>query len=207
MQPSRIGTMLPLLGLIAGTGTIAPEIDDGTIIHLLAKPISRPVIATTKFLVAASLLALFAAVPNFLAGYPAAPLDRGSRTASRWGPDRRHRLRGGVPAAGRDDPARGHDRHHLRAGLGGPGRRLRPRRAEVLHPAVGAVLRRRDVVLGVPPSVITLSFAVPALLIVTIGSVVWAGQRLRSTPSPGTSRSLPPHVRPLNRGRTCSVRI
>ena len=67
MQTFAIGTMLPLLGLIAGTGVIAPEIDDGTIIHLLAKPISRPVIAQTKFLVAASLLALFAAVPTFIA--------------------------------------------------------------------------------------------------------------------------------------------
>ncbi|GAA3317271.1 hypothetical protein [Nonomuraea dietziae] len=34
--------MLPLLGLIAGTGVIAPEIDDGTVLHLLSQPISRP---------------------------------------------------------------------------------------------------------------------------------------------------------------------
>lgn len=69
MKTFAVGTMLPLLGLIAGTGVIAPEIEDGTIIHLLAKPISRPVIAVTKFAVAASLLIVFAAVPTFVAAY------------------------------------------------------------------------------------------------------------------------------------------
>ncbi len=69
MDKFAIATMLPLLGLIAGTGVIAPEIDDGTIIHLLSKPISRPVIAGTKFLVAASVLALFAAVPTYIAAW------------------------------------------------------------------------------------------------------------------------------------------
>jgi ABC-2 type transport system permease protein len=69
MQTFAIGTMLPLLGLIAGTGVIAPEIEDGTIIHLLAKPISRPVIALTKYAVAASLIAVLAAVPTYAAAY------------------------------------------------------------------------------------------------------------------------------------------
>lgn len=77
MRTFAIGTMLPLLGLIAGTGVIAPEIDDGTIIHLLAKPISRPVIAQTKFVVAASMLALFAAVPTFVAAYLLVNLESG----------------------------------------------------------------------------------------------------------------------------------
>ena len=36
-----IGTVLPLLALLAGTGVIGPEIDDGSIIYLLAKPIPR----------------------------------------------------------------------------------------------------------------------------------------------------------------------
>ncbi|MEV0592088.1 ABC transporter permease [Nonomuraea cavernae] len=69
MEKFAIGTMLPLLGLIAGTGVIAPEIDDGTIIHLMSKPISRPVIAQTKFLVAASLIALFAAIPTYVSAW------------------------------------------------------------------------------------------------------------------------------------------
>ena len=54
---------------------------------------------------------------------------------------------------------------------------------------------------------IKLSFAVPALLIVTLGAVFWAGQApARLLPH---RRRVDPsrHVRPLSRGRTCSVRI
>ena len=39
-----IAIMMPLLGLIAGTGSIGPEIDEGSIIYLLAKPISLSLI-------------------------------------------------------------------------------------------------------------------------------------------------------------------
>ena len=31
-----LGTIVPLLGLIAGTGAIGPEIDDGSIVYLLS---------------------------------------------------------------------------------------------------------------------------------------------------------------------------
>ena len=34
-----LATLIPLLGLIAGTGAIGPEIDDGSIVYLLAKPV------------------------------------------------------------------------------------------------------------------------------------------------------------------------
>jgi ABC-2 type transport system permease protein len=63
-----LGTMVPLLGLIAGTGAIGPEIDDGSIIYLLAKPQSRTVIILTKLWVAIGCTVVFAAVPTFLAG-------------------------------------------------------------------------------------------------------------------------------------------
>ena len=69
MQGLAISAMLPLVGAIVGTGVIGPEIDDGTILHLLSKPIPRPVIVFTKFVVAASLLVLFGAVSTFLAAY------------------------------------------------------------------------------------------------------------------------------------------
>lgn len=39
-----IATMVPLIGVIAGTGAIGPEIDDGSIVYLLAKPVKRPTI-------------------------------------------------------------------------------------------------------------------------------------------------------------------
>lgn len=64
-----LGTMVPLLGLIVGTGAIGPEIDDGSIIYLLSKPVSRFHIATTKFAVAAGIVTVVAAVPTLIAGW------------------------------------------------------------------------------------------------------------------------------------------
>ncbi len=63
-----LGTMVPLLGLIVGTGAIGPEIDDGSIVYLLSKPVSRFSIATTKFAVAAGIMLVTAALPTLLAG-------------------------------------------------------------------------------------------------------------------------------------------
>jgi ABC-2 type transport system permease protein len=60
------GALLPLLALLAGTGVIAPEIDDGQIMYVLTKPISRPVISTTKFLVAVVIVIAFGVVPIFV---------------------------------------------------------------------------------------------------------------------------------------------
>ncbi|AWI29883.1 ABC transporter permease [Streptomyces tirandamycinicus] len=64
-----IATMVPLIGVIAGTGAIGPEIDDGSIIYLLAKPVKRPVIVVTKLIVAIAVTMVFSAVPTFAAGY------------------------------------------------------------------------------------------------------------------------------------------
>lgn len=63
-----LATLVPLLGLIAGTGAIGPEIDDGSIIYLLSKPLSRFSIATTKIVIAVTVISVFAAVPTLLAG-------------------------------------------------------------------------------------------------------------------------------------------
>lgn len=63
-----LATLLPLLALIAGTGVIGPEIDDGQIMYVLTKPIARHVIVLTKVAVAIVLLLLFGVVPTFLAG-------------------------------------------------------------------------------------------------------------------------------------------
>lgn len=68
MQRFALATLLPLLALIAGTGVIGPEIDDGQIMYVLTKPIPRPVIVLTKYAVAVVLVALFAVVPTLLAG-------------------------------------------------------------------------------------------------------------------------------------------
>ena len=64
-----LATLVPLLGLIAGTGAIGPEIDDGSIVYLLSKPVSRFSIAVTKALVAVTVVTVFAALPTLLAGF------------------------------------------------------------------------------------------------------------------------------------------
>lgn len=64
-----IATMVPLIGVIAGTGAIGPEIDDGSIVYLLAKPVKRPTIIFTKLIVAIGVTMAFSAIPTFIAGY------------------------------------------------------------------------------------------------------------------------------------------
>ncbi|MCZ2525097.1 ABC transporter permease subunit [Streptomyces sp. NPDC059506] len=63
-----LATVVPLVGVIVGTGATGPEIDDGSIVYLLAKPLSRPGIVLTKLAVAAGTTIAFAAVPTYLAG-------------------------------------------------------------------------------------------------------------------------------------------
>ncbi|MGW1765863.1 ABC transporter permease [Streptomyces sp. NPDC002073] len=64
-----LATMVPLIGVIAGTGAIGPEIDDGSIVYLLAKPVKRPTIIMTKLIVAIAVTMVFSAVPTLIAGY------------------------------------------------------------------------------------------------------------------------------------------
>ncbi|WP_156727877.1 ABC transporter permease [Streptomyces apocyni] len=63
-----LATMVPLIGVIAGTGAIGPEIDDGSVVYLLAKPIKRPTIILTKLTVAIAVTMAFSAIPTFAAG-------------------------------------------------------------------------------------------------------------------------------------------
>jgi ABC-2 type transport system permease protein len=68
LQRVGVATLLPLLALIAGTGVIGPEIDDGQIMYVLTKPIPRQVIVLTKLVVAILLVVVFAVVPTLLTG-------------------------------------------------------------------------------------------------------------------------------------------
>ncbi|MGW6748687.1 ABC transporter permease [Streptomyces sp. NPDC055006] len=63
-----LATMVPIIGVIAGTGAIGPEIDDGSVVYLLAKPIKRPTIIFTKLIVAIAVTMVFSAVPTLIAG-------------------------------------------------------------------------------------------------------------------------------------------
>jgi len=59
--------VVPLVALLATTGLLAPEIDDGSIAYLLAKPIPRHTIVLSKLAVAGGCSVVFGAVPVLLA--------------------------------------------------------------------------------------------------------------------------------------------
>jgi ABC-2 type transport system permease protein len=59
--------VLPLTALIIGTSVLGAEIDDGSIVHLLATPVRRSSVIMTKFVVATVLTMVFAAVPELVA--------------------------------------------------------------------------------------------------------------------------------------------
>jgi ABC-2 type transport system permease protein len=63
-----IAILMPLLSLIAGTGSIGPEIDEGSIVYLLAKPLNRYSIVVTKLAVAIAVVVTFGVVPIAVAG-------------------------------------------------------------------------------------------------------------------------------------------
>ncbi|MBF8188488.1 ABC transporter permease subunit [Nonomuraea sp. K274] len=181
LQNFAIGTMLPLLGLIAGTGVIAPEIDDGTILHLMSKPISRPVIIQTKFLVATSLLALFAAVPTYVSGWLLIGDESGIAAGFALGT-----LVAGIAYAAVFLLLGVVTRHAVTIGIiyalvweslvGNliPG----ARKFSIQHWGQSIA----DQISDSPffQSDVTLGFAIPALLIVTVLGVFLAGQRLRA---------------------------
>ncbi|MDX6339677.1 MAG: type transport system permease protein [Streptosporangiaceae bacterium] len=63
-----LAVVLPLTALIIGTSVLGAEIDDGSVVHLLATPVPRSTVIVSKFAVATGLTMLFAAVPELVAG-------------------------------------------------------------------------------------------------------------------------------------------
>jgi len=63
-----LAVLLPVTSLIVGTGVLGSEVDDGTIIHILTKPLPRRDIILAKLLVAAGVSAVVSAVPLFVTG-------------------------------------------------------------------------------------------------------------------------------------------
>ncbi len=63
-----VGTLMPLVALILGTGAIGAEIDDGTAVFLLAKPLSRRSVVLTKIAVAAACSIALTSGPMLVAG-------------------------------------------------------------------------------------------------------------------------------------------
>jgi len=60
--------IVPLVALLATSGLLAPEIDDGSISYLLAKPISRHTIVASKLVVSFACVLVFGALPMLAAG-------------------------------------------------------------------------------------------------------------------------------------------
>lgn len=60
--------VLPLTALVIGTSVLGAEIDDGTIIHLLATPVPRWLVIASKYAVATVLTMAFAALPELVGG-------------------------------------------------------------------------------------------------------------------------------------------
>jgi len=63
-----VRTVLPLVALVLGTAALGSEIDDGTIVHLLVKPIARHWIIIATAVVAAGLTALLVVPSVVLTG-------------------------------------------------------------------------------------------------------------------------------------------
>jgi ABC-2 type transport system permease protein len=60
--------VLPLIALIFGTAALGTELDDGTAVHILTKPIPRWAIVVPKLIVAAGLTAVLLVPSTVLAG-------------------------------------------------------------------------------------------------------------------------------------------
>lgn len=78
-----MGTLLPLMCLLISTGVIGAEIDDGSIVYMLAKPIPRRTIVFSKMVVAVGAAFVFAVLPTIIAVEIAG--DDGGRLALAFG--------------------------------------------------------------------------------------------------------------------------
>ena len=63
-----VGAVVPLTALLVGTSVLGSEIDDNSVLHLLATPISRRSVILSKTLVSAAVTFVFTAVPVLIAG-------------------------------------------------------------------------------------------------------------------------------------------
>jgi ABC-2 type transport system permease protein len=60
---------LPIVALLAAAAVLGPEIDDGSVVYLLAKPISRHVVAVSKYATAWAATIGLGALPLFVTGF------------------------------------------------------------------------------------------------------------------------------------------
>jgi ABC-2 type transport system permease protein len=81
LQQFGLAVIIPLVALLAATGALATEIDDGSIVYLLSKPVKRSTIILTKALVAVGVILVLGAVPMTLSGIVLDHSDLGTAVA------------------------------------------------------------------------------------------------------------------------------
>ena len=110
---------LPIVALLAASAVLGPEIDDGSIVYLIAKPVPRHVVVLSKYVVAWLATVGLGALPLLLAGLVLDSSDPGRAVA--WGVAA---LVSGTAytalflGSGRADPPRGRGRAAVRAACG-----------------------------------------------------------------------------------------
>ena len=141
--------LLPLVAVIVGTSALGSELEDGTIVYLLARPVPRWRIAIVKWLMAWLVTSLLVAPAIFIAGligHGDGQMALGYAVAVGG---RRARVLRGLRRAIDHDLARTHRRPGVRRRLGGiRGRALRRHAADQHPPARagrgGGPRRQRD---------------------------------------------------------------
>ncbi len=63
-----VQTVMPIVALILGTASLGPEIEDGTVVYLLTKPIRRWLVALAKIVVAVVVTAVLVVPVTILTG-------------------------------------------------------------------------------------------------------------------------------------------
>lgn len=176
-----MGLVLPVVALLVTNGVLGPEIEDGSIVYLLAKPVSRHVVAVSKLTVAVGVTLLAGAGSVLLAAFVLDPGSPGTAVAAGVGSavagtaycavfvvlsaGNRHGIVGGLLYVLGFEGL-------LAVSLGG----LRYFSVGAYGRTVaGGLDRDLDVATG-----IGVPFAVVAALVVTVLGAAVAGQRLRS---------------------------
>ena len=63
-----VGAVIPIIALVLASASFGTEVDDGTVVYLLTKPVARTRIAVTRLLVTGALCAAFGAGSTLIAG-------------------------------------------------------------------------------------------------------------------------------------------
>ena len=87
----NLALTIPLIALILGTGALGTQIDDGTIVYLLVKPVPRRTVVLRAMLVAAPATAALAVTSTLVRGSwcwarPSSTSRQGWRSGRSWRP-------------------------------------------------------------------------------------------------------------------------